>query len=292
MYTELEKMVDAFQGEGALGKFVEENFNKRLELNLRDDMLAALSGRLTYVTWFEKPPKLNSQTNAIAIEIKDPEKFKASFEKIIDKILERANTRRDEPMEPKNDYRGIACWEFEELAGRDRRGGRNEPGQDEDAEEDRGDEARRASMRVSYPNIALTDTHLIVSDSRPFMEKAIDTLKDEGPALRDNAEFAQVSRHMKRLLGTSVPGGIIYSRPDRSLEMLYEFARSESARDLLNRGSEQSEVLSSFKKVIDENPLPDWSELKDFFAPTGMFVTSDETGVHVLGFQLKPGDNR
>ena len=296
MYTELDKMVNAFQGEGAFEKLVAENVNKNLELNLREDLLAALSGRVTFATWYEKPVKFNSQTTAIAVELKDPEKFKQSFDKLMAKIIKETSGEQDpneKSFDPRSDYRGVKCWKFEELTdeGRSRRRA-GESGEEPVEPEDEDSRLRRESVRQAYPNIAVTDTHIIASDSRAFIEKAIDTMKDGSAPLKDDEQFNKVSRHMKRLLGTSVPGGVLFSRPERSLEMLFDMAKSESAKHFLARGAEENEIVGSFKKVLDENPLPDFDELRQSFAPTGMYVTSDETGVHILGFQLKPNDDR
>ena len=290
MYSELDKMVNAFQGDGAFEKLVDENINKKLEVNLREDLLATLSGRVTYATWYERPIKFNSQTNAIAFELKDAEKFGETFEKLIAKAIEEAKKNRetsagDKEFDPRSDYRGMKCWKFENM-------GPPSPRAEDEADEDPDRKLRRSSIRQAYPNLAIVDNYLILSDSRPFIEKAIDTLKEDAPALKDDEQFTRVSRHMKRLLGTSVPGGVVFSRPDRSLELLYDMAKSDAAKSFLQRGAEENDIVSSFKKVIDENPLPDWNELREFFAPTGMFVTSDETGIHILGFQLKSDDDR
>ncbi len=292
MYTELDKMVNAFQGEGAFEKLVAEQVNKNLELNLREDILSTLSGRITFATWYEKPVKVNSQTNAIAVELKDPEKFKTSFDKLIAKMIEetsRSEESDEKSFDPRSDYRGVTCWKFENLSPGD---SPEVPGEEEDdpaAEERR---LNRASVRQAYPNIALTESHILVSDSRAFLEKAIDTMKDGTSMLKDDEQFNKVTRHMKRLLGTSVPGGLLFSRPERSIEMMFDMAKSESTKRFIARSAEDNEIVNSFKKVLDENPLPDFDEFRHMFAPTGMFVTSDETGVHILGFQLKPTDDR
>lgn len=288
MYTELEKMVNAFQGEGGFAKFVDENVNQKLEINLRDDLLATLSGRVSFATWYERPIKFNSQTNAIAFELKDAKLFQETIEKLIAKFVEEEYSDKGQ-ADPRKDYRGVPCWMFSDI-------GSNPPqppgddGQSEEEQQER--EIRLLSMRKSYPNVAILDHDVILSDSRAFIEKAIDTVKDETPALKNDEQFSRISRHMKRLLGTSVPGAVLFNRPDRSMEVVYDMVKSEAAKTFLKRGAEDNEVVGRFKQVLDDNPLPDFAEIKPLFAPTGMFVTSDETGVHLLGFQLKSDDKR
>jgi hypothetical protein len=38
---------------------------------------------------------------------------------------------------------------------------------------------------------------------------------------------------------------------------------------------------------LEDNPLPDWEEIRDFFASSGGFITSDDSGYHALLFNLK-----
>ena len=311
-YEQLRKMVDLVQGEGSLDEAVEENVNKQLEINLQEDVLAAITGRATFVQWMEPPARFNSQCTAVAVELKDPDAFAKTFEHVLDKAMELRGSRPDRPAggeqgqtetedEPKikDEYRGVALWSFKEVF--DGRRNRNrvrveingQGGQVERAQDDgEDDEDNEFQMREQYPNFVILDNCLIFSDSRVFLEKAIDTFKGDLVPLGEDEQYRRVTRHMQRLLGTTVPAGAMYSRPDMALGMWYDMAKSQEAKDALDKNSEDNEFVGSIRDALEENPLPDFEELKQFFAPSGGFITSDETGIHLLGFQLKIEDNR
>ena len=45
--------------------------------------------------------------------------------------------------------------------------------------------------------------------------------------------------------------------------------------------------IGRFRQVFEDNQLPDFEELRPFFAPSGGFITDDDTGYHMMTFQLK-----
>ncbi|MDG1873096.1 MAG: hypothetical protein P8J27_04240 [Mariniblastus sp.] len=86
MLSELTKMIESFQGEGVVDTWIENNINAEIELDLKEDILAHFTGRVTFTQWMDKPIKVNSQVNVIAMEINDLEAFEASLEAIIERI--------------------------------------------------------------------------------------------------------------------------------------------------------------------------------------------------------------
>ncbi len=252
-YEHLQKIVDTIQGEGTLDGQVQKNINDKLDLDLRTDILDGLTGRITLINWMEKPFRINSQCSAAAVELKDPAAFEPVLEKVIDKLLELRKTRRgnDDTNKPepefKGDYRGVTTWNFKDLVGPNRRGGRirvdingNQLGND-DSDND------EIKLREQYPNVAIVGNDLVVCDSRAFLERAIDTFKGDNTPLSEDEQYKRVSRQMQRMLGTTVPAGALYTRPDRTLELWYEMARSEDAKKLLDRNSEDNDFVSSIK---------------------------------------------
>ena len=74
-----------------------------LGIDFEKDVLDQLDDRITHVSWFEKPARVNSGTNLIGIKLKDA----AAFETTLDKILAKAGERAT-----KKNYRGITYYEF------------------------------------------------------------------------------------------------------------------------------------------------------------------------------------
>ena len=83
-YAELTKIVDSFVEPGYFEKLVDENVNQEFGLNLKDDIIDAIDGRITWFQWIEEPAMLNSTRTGIAIRLKDTEKFGL----LLDKMME------------------------------------------------------------------------------------------------------------------------------------------------------------------------------------------------------------
>ena len=58
--------------------------------------------------------------------------------------------------------------------------------------------------------------------------------------------------------------------------------------EMLEKMAEGNERARGFIDAFKDNPLPDFDDVKKYFAPSGAFITSDDTGYHMLGFTLKP----
>lgn len=278
MFVEFEKIYNQFTSEDQLATDMDNGINEFLEMDFREEVLGALTGRATMVTWIEPPARFNSNTNATILELEDPEAFQETLDKVIEKI------RREPENAEQVEYRGSSYWLGPDGMFDGRRRDR-----DDDEEEE---EENPIDIRSARPCVGIVDKYLIIAGSEKLFERMVDTHKGDNPLLSDHQELVDVSRHMKRLLGTSVPAVTIYSKPGDTFRMMLEAAGSENTRSALDYEAEESELASRMKKVLDDNPIPDFSELEKYFAPSGAFITNDDTGLHMLSFQLKPSDDR
>ena len=48
--------------------------------------------------------------------------------------------------------------------------------------------------------------------------------------------------------------------------------------------------VARLQQTMDDNPLPSYEEIKQYFPPSGSFITDDETGYHFLAFTVKSED--
>lgn len=276
MYAELGKIVDLFTSEGEFERQVETNINERIEMNLKDDILALMDGRLTITSWVEPPARVNSQVNAIGIGVNDPEKAEELIKKLIERQAEARGESPDEPTVVEENYKGVKLWTV--------------PISEERRERDR---ARREEagismeIRIPEPGVAIIDGTLVAADSVSFIKYAIDTYKGENNPLVDDPAFKQVTRQMANLLGTDMPAAVFYSQPGPMMESMLNLAKGDDVKGMLERGGEENRFVRNFQRAIDDNPLPDWDEIRDFFASSGGFITSDDSGYHALLFQLK-----
>ena len=142
-------------------------------------------------------------------------------------------------------------------------------------------------LRPTQPCFGFIDDYLIITETKDFFEHIVDTHKGDEPKLADDELYKQTTGEMVRLLGTNMPSMTMFQRPDLTFRMWFDLVKSENTRDLLTQGSEENKYVAGLKRVIEENPLPDFDDVAHYFAPSGAFVVNDETGFHFLAFQVK-----
>ena len=315
LLAELSKMVDLYQnGEGLVDEWIDGNINERIQMDLKEDVLAHLTGRVTYAEWIAPPLALNSQVQLFAMELSDPEAFEESFESIIQTVTGGNNNDEDngndedrESWMAKSEYKGFKTWTVSQASIDRRQASRNarrdarRQAQNPNGEnfiEDLDDEdpavvEMRAEMRPR-PAMALVGNYLLMSfssRSMDFIEHAIDTAEGEEMPMIDDENFMEVQRKMTRLLRSDMPCAMTYQNPEHAFRMLFELAGSEQTQSFLSSQIDDNPVLSGVQSRFAENPLPDFDDMKGYFRPTGGFVVSDDTGYHFLAFSMKSEDD-
>lgn len=290
MMVELTKMIEVVQGEGSVDEWIEENINAEIELDLKEDVLAHLSGRVTYCQWMEPPAKLNSQVNVIAMEIDNVEAFEESLDAIIARINRDGGDDEDERME-ETEYKGVRIWNQPAIVmeGRiERRRERRNQRRIENGEEERED----VDLNIPQPAFAVVGNYLIISpQSRKFVEHAIDTDQGDKVCLADEEKFMKISKKMTKLIKDDSPCAMMYQNPEEQMRMMYELLYSENTKSLIARGAEDNKYVRGLQQQLEDNPLPPFEEMKKYFRPSGGYVLSDETGYHLLAFNLRAEDD-
>ena len=272
MYTELGKIVDLFQSEGFFEEQIKTNINDRLDIDLKEDILGCLTGRISLAQWVEPPARINSQVNGFGIELTDVKQA----EDLIVHLLGRINTDADEPRVIEAEHKGVKYWTTPTNDGqRDRIEALRESGE------------LAVNVRLPEPGFAIIDQTLVISDSVAFIKHAIETSKGNHPPLSENTEFVNITRKMTNLLGTDMPAALMYSQPGPTMESMLNVARGDDVKSFLDQQGEGNSYIKNFKRALDDHPLPEWDEIKGFFRPSGGFITSDDSGYHALLFQLK-----
>ncbi len=72
-YDELVKLYDMFRGEQAWQLEIVDRVSQQVGIDLEKDVIEALDGRGTMVSWMERPARINSQATLVALKLKDPE---------------------------------------------------------------------------------------------------------------------------------------------------------------------------------------------------------------------------
>ena len=142
-------------------------------------------------------------------------------------------------------------------------------------------------LRITQPAVAIIGQNIVICDHVNTLKQVIDTDRGEVAALVDDEEFHTVTQKMTRLLGSDMPSALIYSRPAESLRMWFELSKSSNARSLLEDAAEDNQYAAGVLHALEDNPLPEFDEIQHYFPPQGSFITDDETGYHILTFNMK-----
>ncbi len=272
-YSELTKIVNGFMGEDGFESQVQTNINDQLEIDFQEDVIGALSGRLSFAQWIEESDKFNAQSSAFGIGIKDLEKAQMVLEKIKNKIEEESSGEEERIV--LETYEGVDFWRV------------NFPGRQERLERMREEGQVRVSIRAPEPCFGFIGDSFVFTDNYAYMEKCIDTYKENQPGLNANEDFIDVTNRVTRLLGTDVPCGVFYSQPGPSIEWMLKLAKSDDTRGLLEEGAAENEYVERLRKSLDDHPLPTFGDIEKYFKPSGGFFTADDTGYHWLQFQVR-----
>jgi hypothetical protein len=257
-YAELERLFDQFRGEDAWNEQVVQGLNDRFEVDFEKDVLQELEGRITYVTWMEKPPRLNSQTTLVALKVKDP----SAARRTLNRIVQRLGQRLKEET-----YGGMDYYRAEG-----------------------GQRPRRfdaATMRLPEPCIAVMDDYFVFTDSVKLLQQLVITKSDPTQSLARELDFKLIASKIGREGGDQKAALISFSRPEEALRHLYEMASSPSMRDRLQDAGQNNPFLLALSNALNDNPLPPFAVVAQYLAPGGALVTNDQTGFHHISFTLR-----
>ena len=297
MLSELTKMIETAQGEGVVDEFIENNINSELQIDLREDLIAQLDGRVTFTQWIQPPAKINSTITLIGIGFRDAEKAR----ELVAKLVDRSNRDLDEDEDPRiveSEYRGVAIWS-EPTSRTNRRQERMREFRDrrrqrrlEQGAEPQEDRVE-LDLQTQTPALAIVgNTLLVTPQSRQFLERAIDTQLGNIPSLRDDDEYLAIEKQMRKLLKNESPCALFFQNPEPQMQLMMDLVNSDNTQKFITQAAEGNKYLTGFKQQLDENPLPDFDKVKQYFTKTGGFATTDDTGYHFLFFNLRPKDEQ
>ncbi len=290
MLAELTKMIEFFQPEGTVDKFFEEGLDNESGLDFREEVIANFTGR---VTWAKIDPKIRRDgSNLIfAFEVNDHAKMeftlKAMFEGMNKRMRERAGVEMEDywrEFSHKDHLIVSILMESEESRKMSR--------------EYHNQWRREQGMRVYEtefeldpfaPSFAVVDNYLVYSSrSRRAVERMIDTLQGDAESLRQNDDFKRLADKMTRSLKSDMPSAVFYTNPRPLFRWIFDTLRNENNQAAIAERADEVEFLRRIKNVYDKHPLPDFSEIEHYFQPQGGFMTSDDTGLHFMFFEVRP----
>ena len=295
MYQELRGIFDLTLEEGMFDSTINEQFDERVGLSFETDLLSQFSGRISVSQLNVAPGKLNSASWVVGLGLNDANEGK----KVGDTLVEWLNENAGLDLESK-EYEGVNYWVQSEEAIQERADQRREWREerrrrrfadDEDGDAALRDEQRemmRATVRMPRPTCSIIGGSLVICDSIDAMEKLVATYKGESPSLANDEAFTAMAEKMTNLLGTDMPVALSYSQPKYQVAPFLDYFNADETRSYLSTLAENSEEDGFFKRlkgVADDHDLPTMDLLEKYMLPQGWFVTSDDTGYHMLWFQ-------
>ena len=255
-YKAIRQVWDDVSGEGVfdqrVGEFMAGN---ELTFNIEDDLIGAIDGRITVLTWMEPPARVNSATSMIGVKLKDPRRFRKTLEKLLDRL----------PQKPKKSaFAGTSYYLFE-IDNRQ----------------------ENEFVRTPEPCFAIVDDYLLFCDSTKLLNRTVNVKRNGGKSLSTELDFKLIGSKIRRQKGGDKPTMISFQRPDLQLQSLYEIARGDALKSQLSNIAETDPFLERLNKIVQDNPLPPFSVVSQFMAPAGALVTDDETGLHYMAFSIR-----
>ncbi len=260
-FSELATLYDLIRlEEGGFARVVRTRMSEPLGVDIQNEVLPLLDGRFSLVTAVERPIKVNSQVTGIGVRVKDTEAARKTLEKLVAKFPETFERKTygasvyysikiDQPQQP---------TEFEQTM-----------------------------VRVPQPSLMLLGDYLLFADSSKLLERFIVTKSTPGSSLADDLEYKLVASRIQRHTGGRIPGLMSFARPEESLRAIYELATAEATKTRLTQAAENNPFFQRLDGALTKHPLPPFSVLSQYLAPSGSMMVSDETGFHWISFGLK-----
>lgn len=267
------KLFNSLQGEMALEELVKRRVSERLGADIETEIVPALEGRVTLVNWIEPPARLNSNTNLIGLKLKDARAFQPVFDKVLAKLNESITDPARKPEQ--KTFGGVSYWRLPSPRGPRRDGGDAPPAEPP------------PQFRQPEPCTALMGDYFLLTDSEQALQEAIRTQNSSGSSLASELDFKLIASKIKRQNGGDAPALVTFSRPEEGMRLLYDIASADYAKQFLSRQGENNPFFQRVDQAMQKNPLPPFSVIAKYLAPSGSMVVNDETGFHWMSFTLR-----
>ncbi len=263
-FQTLNEQVDAFAGEGAFSQALTGTVKEESGIDFEGVVVPQLDGRVTMIQWIVRPITVTSQATMLGFGLKDSEPISATLAALAKKFPEQLE---------KHTYGGETYYEF------------NPPGLREARE--RRDE-RPGQPTPPQPCFGVLDDTLLMANRPGIFEQAILATRDSSKSLASSPDFETVADRIRRQASGANPAMVMFSRPTEGMRFLYGLANGDAARQGIRGAAAENEFFKSLDTALEKHPLPEFSVLERYLAPTGALMVDDETGLHYMGFGMRP----
>lgn len=263
------------------------------QLDIRDEFVAYLAGRMSVITDFREPIDVDSNQWMAIIEVTDAE----AVEKAVAKFMAA------EPNKHERDFQGQLIWEIlneeedieielnidfgEEGFGAFGDEGFGDLGEDEESET----EAIGEQPLISTWAITVSaDGHVLIASSADFIE---DIIKQQDDANLLSAEdYVRIETELNKM-GAASTSMRMFTRLDDKHHPNYELIRMGKLEHsqtmmgkILSRLMGSSDGDKTVEK-IDVSKMPEFAAVAKYLGPSGTFVRTDDGGWFASGVVLR-----
>lgn len=262
-FDELAKIYDLIRlDDGAFRELARTRVSDQIGLDFEEDLLKNLSGRVTMFTQVQRPVKVNSQVTGVLVHF-DSE---AAAEEIVDKVV-----RKFPNVFEAKSYGSHRYYRIEQGNRRNR--------QQENLDTE--------FFRIPTPSMCQMGNCILLTDSEKLVETAFKTKADAGMSLAEDLEYQLVISRLSRQPGGANPSMIAFSRPEEQFRLWYEIATADSSRTRLTEAAEGNPFFRTLDTALGQNPLPPFSTIAKYLAPSGGILTDEATGIHYIAFGMR-----
>jgi hypothetical protein len=271
-FDQVARLINSYRGKDFVETKAFADFHRETGVDFQKDILDNLHGRLTYIQWFDRPVRLDSQAQLIAVQVKDPKAAQETFDKLMSKAPERDFTKKE--------LAGVTYYQVRVPGPRTRKIQPDGTIREEKIEN------TNPLFEGPSPCFGIVGDVLIATDkSNLFTRIATGAVAAEQP-LSKNLHYKLVASRIARLAGGRQPGAIMYSQPEEGMRFVYDLATSEDVRKSLS-DPKANQFFKTLDEALTKNPLPPYNVISQYLAPAGALVINEETGLHYVSFGLK-----
>lgn len=257
LLTTIDEIVGAFLPGGALAQAQTLLNAQGIDLDLKREVVTPIGRRITVVSDFATPGDGATERTVFAMALNDAKTFDATLAKVAPLTGGSLKSR---------DFQGRTLYEFTLPAGLF-------PGV--------GDGAAAGAAKIG---ICVAESHLFVASDTSFLEKLLLNAAAQKSKLTDTPAFKQIARHLP-----AEAGGISFTRTAEQYRVLYAALKSGAVADSLRDAVPfLPESLSRLARAFDGANLPDFEVIQHYLGTSGMYMTTDEDGLMIVQFQLRP----
>jgi hypothetical protein len=249
---------EQFRGPKTWSATVLPAFRNRYGIELERDLLNALDGRVTRVTWTNDAELVSRAATMLGLKLKDSRRFPSTLQKIA------AHSRQSFQ---RRSFDGVTYYLYTPSPAM------------------RAGNAATRALANSY--VGILGDYLLVADNELLLKRAIETKRGATSPLSEELDFKLSASRIRRLSRGTQPSMISFSRPEYGLRATYDALRSQESRERLGKLAESNKVIEALYRALSEHPLPPFHVIAKYFAFSGRLVTSDETGIHSVGFTFR-----